>query len=62
MRNARLWIVVSLLAMAAGCAGTPGDATSTSCGSQPTNGQSIQGCGVERGAVLDTGTVVRPAR
>ena len=62
MRDARLWICVSLLAMIAGFAEVPNQATCTGDDVQPANGRSIQGAGVERGAILDTGTVVRPAR
>ena len=56
MRDVRLWIAVALVAMMAGCA-------DDSCSDQrPACGYSTGGYGVMRGACLDTGTVVRPAR
>ena len=62
MQDGRLLIAVSLLTMIAGCAEISNQTASSGDDAQPANGRSIQGTGVERGAILDTGTVVRPAR
>jgi hypothetical protein len=61
MRDVRLWILASLVAMMAGCANTGNCTLNTCSNGQPAGDISVNGCGVEHQAYLDTGTVVRPA-
>ncbi|MFI5379365.1 MAG: hypothetical protein ACHRHE_08710 [Tepidisphaerales bacterium] len=62
MRDVRLWIAASLVAVMAGCAEMGTCAHNTSADEPPASSFSISGCGVQQEAVLDTGTVVRPSR